>query len=277
MVFAFLLTFGMASIQADAATKTNKLTLINGEKISLTPIGGTLTKVTTSKKSVVAVKKQKGKAILSAKKKGKAKIVIKTNRGSSTYNVSVVGKKFDVKFAPLNDNYCIVSFKNNTSVYFEHVKINVTFRDVNGNVLSNYTETLYEVGAKKKAISDCYYNLNYNQRGMVDLSKTTYTVDWFRTDYRYQRNSDCTKKVKYNVVDNGRALVITTSYPCKKNQSVYAGFSVYFYDAAGKVVGVKDFYNYMYSSRKSSSYTMSKPSEAVKWSLVNKRAYLRTY
>ena len=113
----------------------------------------------------------------------------------------------------------------------------------------------------------------------IDLSKTTYKISYDRNlDKKY---SDYTKKVKWNTTVKDGKIVITTKINYKKSDYVYAGYTVYFYDAAGNIVGVRDGYNFMSGSSAKyrtgkSEISMNLYDNAVSYEVV-KRAMMVKY
>lgn len=274
-----VMAFSLVSITAEAATKTKKLTLYVGEKIQYTYIGlGTMKSVTSNKKSVVTATKKKDKSgyysEMVAKKKGSAKVTVKGTKGTFVYNITVKSKPvINVSLEQRADGYVNVTVQNKSSVYFDSVNVYISYKDAAGNEVDSDRVYVDYLGAKKTACSNVYPSYSKG----IDLSKTTYTITYdrdFGGDYSY---TDYTNKVKYTASLSNGYLNIKTSITYKKNGYVYAGYTVYFYDAAGNVVGVRDGYNYMSGSTKkyrTSSTNISAPKTAVSYKLV-KRAFLK--
>lgn len=66
LALAMLITI-IPPVTAEAATKTEKMTLYKGETVEITAFYGTIKSVSSSKKSVASVKKKSGKAVITAK------------------------------------------------------------------------------------------------------------------------------------------------------------------------------------------------------------------
>ena len=54
---------------------------------------------------------------------------------------------------------------------------------------------------------------------------------------------------------------------------MYAGYTIFFYDAAGNVIDCEDFYLSLDKKNKTNARTIYKPNKAVSYKLVNTRAY----
>ena len=275
MVMAFTVT----GVTAEAKTKTTtkKMTFYVGEKYTYSYIGlGTVKSVKSSKSSVVTAKKKKGKYNeMTAKKKGSATVTVKGSRGTYKYKITVKSKpKFDVKLERRADGYVTVKFNNKSSVYLDDLKISVIFRNAAGQEVTTETVNIHYLGAKKSAAADVY---PFPDDG-IDYSKTTYKVSYDRDPEK--KYSDFTKKVKFSTSLKNGDVIVKTSITYKKRADIYAGFTVYFYDAKGNVVGIADRYNYMSGSSKkyrTSTSEIYMPYDAVSYKIVNKRAMMVKY
>ena len=253
-MFVMVLTLGCVGITAEAASKTKKMTMYVGETFSYSYIGlGTVKSVSSSKKSVVTAKKKKKNSsiysVMTAKKKGKAKVTVKGTSGTFIYDITVKAKpKLEVNITPRTDGYVNIEVKNNSKAFFDSVTVEVVFRDVNGTQVDSSKEYINYLGAKKSACEEAYvYGSN------IDLSKTTYTISYDRNpDYTYK---DYTKKVNFSTSESNGKLDIKTKISYKGKNSVYAAYTVYFYDAAGNITEAKDTYHFMSGDSKYRSYT----------------------
>ena len=274
-IFVMVMAFSFVSLTAEAATKTKKLTLYVGEKIQYTYYGlGTMKSVSSSKKSVVAASKKSGRAIISAKKKGSAQVTVKGTRGTFIYKITVKSKPvINVSLEPRADGYVNVKVQNKSSVYFDSITVKLTYRDASGNIVDSSNTYIHYLGAKKTACDDDY---PFSSSG-IDLSKTTYEIEYDRDFGGDYKQSDYTKNVKYSASLNNGYLNLKTSISYKKNADVYAGYTIYFYDAAGNLVGVRDGYSYLSGSKKKYRTDTTKiyaPSDAVSYNIV-KRAVMK--
>ncbi len=276
-MLVMVMAFSFAGITAEAATKTKKMTLYVGEKFTYSYIGmGKVKSVKSSKSSVVKARKKSGKYNeMTAKKKGKATVTVKGTRGKYVYKITVKSKPtFDVKLERRADGYVTVKVKNKSDAYFSNLKVLISFKNAAGQEVTNETAYIYYLGKKKSAADEIY---PYPNKG-IDYSKTTYKIEYNRDPDA--KISDYTKKVKYSTSKKNGKVIVKTSISYKKRADVYAGFSVFFYDAKGNVVSVRDFYNYMSGSKKkyrTGTYEISMPSDATSYKLVNKRAMMIKY
>lgn len=279
-MFVMILAFSCFSITAEAATKTKKMTMYVGETFSYSYIGmGNIKSVKSNKKSVVTAKKIKnGSTVynqMTAKKKGSAKVTVKGTRGTYIYKITVKKKpNIVVSITPRTDGYATVTVNNKSSVYIENVNVEITYRNAAGTVIGDSTARIYCLGAKNKFADQVYPSVYPYRATDIDWSKTTYKIVYDRNpEYKY---SNYTKKVKYTYSVKNGYLNIKTKISYKGNNSVYAGYTVYFYDAAGNVVDVDNFYNYLSGSNakyRTSTYTMRMPSDAVTYK-ISKMAYM---
>lgn len=275
-VFAMLvmvMAFSFAGITAQAATQTKKMTLYVGEKFTYSYIGmGKIKSVSSSKKSVVTAKKKSGNCEMTAKKKGSATVTVKGTRGTYKYKITVKSKpKFNVTLERRADGYINVKVNNKSNVYCDQVKIELSFKDTTGKEITKETAYIYYLGAKKSAVSDVY---PFPNKG-IDYSKTTYKIIYDR--YPDKSYSDYTKKVKFSTSKKNGKVIVKTSINYKKSNDIYAGWSLYFYDAKKNVIGVRDGYNYMSGTSKkyrTNTTEVSMPSDATSYKLVSKRAML---
>ncbi len=253
LLTALMIVISLCSvnINAEAASKKS-LTLFVGEKVQVTIFGGTLKSVKSSKKKVCTVKKKSGKAVFTAKKSGKSKVTIKTSRGKITYNVTVKKNPFKVTLTN-GVNGVAVSVKNSSAPFVDQVKVDVTFRDAAGNVLSTSPTYVYYMGKGQTASNWASTSKN------ADLSKTTYKIaGWSRPI-----ESKCKKYTSKVTTTTSRT---PGSYSDKFNYSfktsysgkggIYAAQDVFSYNAAGQLTGVNTCFTYLYKNKKSySSYT----------------------
>ena len=268
MAFALCVT----SVTAEAATKTKKLTLYEGEEQSYYYIGvGTIKSVKTSNKKVVTAKKKGTYSIIKAKKKGSAKVTVKGKYGKFIHKITVkAAPRFEYTVSNIRSGYVGIKVKNTSGMYADNVKTNVIFCDANGNPIYTQMVYFYYVGAKKDVYEDIY--LGTTTASSVDLSKTKYETSYTRyPSYTYK---DYTSKTTYTVsVSNGYAYVGTRISSAAKSTHYYAAFSVVYKDAAGNVVGYDDSYSYLYTNKKTDTIRFYMPTGAVKAEIISKRAF----
>lgn len=199
---------------------------------------GSLNSVKSSKKKVVSAKKVNGRCQMKAKKIGKATISAKCARGTWKHKITVKKTNFKVSFKKMgkDDRYALVTLKNDTSGSFDSFKVDITFRDSNGNALYNTTSYIRNVLKKQSGSDMAYLGTNYDK---VDLSKTTYKVSFTRyIDHKYKDYSDkvaITEKLGKDKYSNDCINVTAkTSYKGKGN--IYVRYDVTFYDATGKEI-----------------------------------------
>lgn len=253
---------------AEARTKTDKLTLYTGEKISYSYIGlGNVKKVTSSKKSVVAAKKYKGGSYMTAKKAGKANVTVKGSRGKWIHKITVRKPNFKTSVSPTPEGDFLVSVKNNNPSWFDWVEVVFTFRDAAGNPVTERTATMWRVGPKMTAVGTIYAPV-YNEN--VDYSKTTWELSWDRdVDAKY---TNYAKKVKFSENRVGNSLYVTakTKKKYKGKGWIYIGYDVKFYDANGQVIKVENYYCSLYSGEQSDKTEIYCPSDAVSYSITKR-------
>lgn len=272
LMFVMVVAFSVMGSTVEAATKTKKLTLLVGEKISYSYIGlGSIKSVKSSKSKIVSAKKKSGKSIMTAKKAGKAVVTVKGARGTFKYNITVKKADFSTSISQITEDYALISVTNNTSVYFNYVDLNCIFKDAAGNPLKTYTPSVSYLGPKQTA----YYKIYLVDNAVVantDLS----VVDWTRSiDYTYKNYAKKVTMTDY--ISNGKLYVnAKTSY--KGSGYIYAAFDVLFYDAAGKLVGASTTnYISLYKNRKTDTDETYIPDGAVSYQIVNKRVILKEY
>ena len=275
-VFAMLvmvMVFSLTGITAQAATTTKKMTLYVGEKFTYSYIGmGKVKSVSSSNKSVVTAKKKSGKNEMTAKKKGSATVTVKGTRGTYKYKITVKSKpKFDVKLERRADGYVNVKIDNKSNVYCDSMDIEISFKNAAGQEVTKEKAHIYYLGAKKSAASNVYPFPNNG----IDYSKTTYKITYDR--YPDKSYSDYTKNVKFSTSKKNDKVTVKTSINYKKSNYVYAGWTLYFYDAKKNVVEIRDGYNFMSGSEKkyrTNTTDVYMPYGATSYKLVNKRAML---
>ena len=148
LALAMIVTI-LPPVTAQAATKTEKMTLYKGEIVK-NYVYGTLKSVSSSKKAVATVKKDSGNAVITAKKPGKATISIKTNRGTFKYAVTV--KKLDVTatLSDMGNGNMLLTVKNNTKQTFTYVSVDYVIKNDQGETVKTDTSQRLTVLAHQK-------------------------------------------------------------------------------------------------------------------------------
>lgn len=268
MVMAFTVT----GVTAEAKTKTDKMTLLVGEKTGYTYIGmGKIKSVKSSKKSVVTAKKYRGGSLMTAKKAGKANVTVNGSRGKWIHKITVKKASFKVNYTRTADGDFIVSFKNNSSVYLDRCQVTLTFKDSKGNKVTTATAYMNVLGPKQTGydtIMDPYYYDN------IDYSKTTYTIDYNRSiDASYKNYS---KKVKFTESKSGNYINIKAKTSYKGKGDIYIAYEVKYYDSKKQLIDVANYTTTLYKSRKNSTTQIYMPSSAASYK-ITKRVMLKTY
>lgn len=162
----------LAPVTAQAAVKTENVTLYKGEVLK-SYVFGTIKSVSSSKKSVVSAKKDGSNAAMTAKKTGKATVSIKTNRGTYKYVVTV--KKLDVtaKLSDMGEGYMLLTVKNNTKQTFTDVAVDYVIKNDQGETVKTDRKIVSGVVAGKTVYAYVYYD-NYSYT--VDETKCSAKV-----------------------------------------------------------------------------------------------------
>ncbi|CCX86994.1 putative uncharacterized protein [Clostridium sp. CAG:590] len=266
------MAFCVTGVNAQAAKKTQKVTFFVGEKIQHTFIGyGKIKSAKSSNKKVISVKKNNRGVVSTVKKKGKATLTIKGTRNTLVYKATVTTPKLEASLPTRTsgeNSRSIVTLNNKGVGYYSSVDVKYIFYDANGTMLGYKNAYFYRVGAKKKAYAEVYLGSSYDN---ADLSKTTYEISYRRdVDANFK---DYSKKVKYSLKESGSNIVINAKSSYKGKGYVYAGYTIFFYDAAGNVIDCEDFYLSLDKKNKTNARTIYKPNKAVSYKLVNTRAY----
>lgn len=279
--FAMVMVLSLTGITANAATKSEKLTLLVGEQYKPVYIGmGTIKSVKSSKSKVANAKKKSGGIQITAKKAGKTNVTVKGSRGNTfIHKITVAKANFVVAptdFIP--DSYgggdLIVTLTNKTPVGVDWFDIDFIFKNAAGGEVKKSSKTIFYVGKKQKASASIYFTSS--EVNQIDLSKTTYQIS-------YRRSAEATytnyvKKIKFSEKRQDNILYITAK-PKKKykgNGTIYLSYEVTSYDAAGNVIDFSENRGSLSSTRKSDTTPVYLNSNAVRYS-IKKRVLLRTY
>lgn len=270
-VLAVIMMVGTAGMTVSAKTKTNKLTLLVGDKVEYFYIGiGNVKSVKSSKKSVVTAKKAKGGSKLTAKKAGKANVTVKGSRGKWVHKVTVKKPSFDIKTAISADKRNInVTFKNKTSVFLNYVELTFTYKNSKGEELYTSTGWMYSIGKNNTANCQIYIPQSYKD---IDLSKTTYTCTWKRysADSSY---SNYSKKVTVKSSKKGEYINIKATSKYKGKKEIYIGYDILFYDANKQLIEIDNRSTSLSKYRKNSTIKAYVPNNMASYT-IKKRIWL---
>ncbi|MEE3467360.1 MAG: hypothetical protein VZQ83_02860 [Eubacterium sp.] len=277
LVLVMALVFGIvgtAAPQAAARTETKKLTMIVGEKYGYKAIIGRFTSASTSKKSVVKVKKTSAAVTFTAKKAGKATVTARMT-GGTVYRFVITVKKLKIQakysigvtqgYSNITSNI-VFEFTNKTGVFLPSATFNVSLINAAGEVVK--TEKILAsdlVQGTKVYRWTSYYGadaiVNVKVAKKVDVSSHNPTAKYL----------NMTKKVNVSVSDNGSSYSVRFKNKTKKSVSAYACFV--FYDENGNVMTTYQASAYL-TSKGVYTYTLTKPTGAASYKMY-KRACAR--
>lgn len=244
LALAMLITI-IPPVTAEAATKTEKMTLYKGETVEITAFYGIIKSVSSSKKSVASVKKKSGKAVITAKKSGKATVSVKTNRGSFKYVITVKKLDITVKLTDMGKGYMLLTVKNNTKQTFTQIAVDYVLKNDQGATFKTDTTTVSDVVAGKTVYDKIYYD-NYNYT--VDAAKCSAKVvgDSRSLMAKYK---NVTSKIKTSKTEkdggNGILEIVFKTKNTQKKDSAYVTHYVLIYDSNNQVIGLTKDYEYL--------------------------------
>ena len=238
----------MGGIGSVSEAAGSSYTLLKGEKIVITIFGTNISSVSSSKKSVIAVKKSgANKATVTAKKAGKAKVTVRgVNGGKKTYSFNVKTPKYSWKVVGVyaeNNSYKITyEIVNKSGVYLSSGKFKYHLFDASGVEVKSDVFNVYRMIAGAK----CYYTVSHYLTDGQTIGNATLTNDEYSHDFKYKYNN-VSKKMKVNKVEKLDSNInFTIKNPTK--ESVDGIVDVVFYDAAGQIVGTSQSSMYMTSN-----------------------------
>ena len=284
LVFALVLgvTGGIMPEKAKASNKTEKVTLLKGEKYKISIlIGGNITSAKSSKKSVLAVKRDGSYAVVcTAKKAGKSTVTIRTSRGGTKkYVFTVKNAKIDCNLVSLavtqssSGKYnSIAAFQivNKSGVYIPSAKIAYSLTGDAGMVLESDAFTVSDLlpGAT------IYKTVDYSFKDAPIVSATAKMEDFSRysAETKYLNMSS-----KINVTQTAGDLASGSMSFTMKNttkKTVSGESDVIFKDAAGNIIYVRGMSFYLKSKGVATTDVTYIPDGAVTYQVVT-RAYAR--
>ena len=236
MVFTLL-----PATAAEAATKTEKITLYVGESIYATNYSD-VTKVTSSNKKVVAVGRDKEytyRANMTAKKPGTSMITIKTKRGTMKYKVTVKKLAFDVKLTELSDGEVLVSVKNNTNHIFDYVEVTYTLKGADGAVLEEDKRMVYDLLPGKTSYDKIFYS-TYDFTIAIKKCSAKISSVYRSPEAKYvDRASKLTITDKGNMKTNPGYATLTLKLKNKISSSMSGSVYILLYDKKDRLIGVR--------------------------------------
>jgi hypothetical protein len=175
---------------------------------------------------------------MTAKAAGKATVTVKGSSGTGKFQVTVKKLSFSVKLKNLAGSYATIAIKNNTAQTFEKIAVSYTFKDADGEVVKQDTETVSRVPAKKTVYASIY--VGSSQAEMIDLASSSAKVTEVQhdPDYTYK---DVSSKVTATVKDeteNDSNVTFSVTSKNSTNQAVYGYNYILIYDADDTLLGV---------------------------------------
>lgn len=225
-------------VTAQAATKTEKMTLYKGEIVK-NYVYGTLKSVSSSKKAVATVKKDSGNAVITAKKPGKATISIKTNRGTFKYAVTV--KKLDVTatLSDMGNGNMLLTVKNNTKQTFTYVSVDYVIKNDQGETVKTDTKLVDDVVAGKTVYDYVYYD-SYHYTVDETLCSAKVVGDDRSLIAKYK---NVTSSIKTTIDEDTSAAdtikLTIKSKNTQKKEAAYVDHYVLIYNSMDQVIGLK--------------------------------------
>lgn len=235
LVLVFSLMMGIVGICPVEAEAASSYTLLTGESIEVTVFGSTVKSYSSSKKSVIKLKKTgSNKVKVTAKKAGKSKVVIRgKNGGKLSYNFTVKKPKFKwtLKSYAFDANYDVYSFQivNKSGIYISSMKAKYHLYDASGTEIESSDLTLNKMPPGKSAI---YVLKHYNSSGtpLGDNARLSgfYTARSFN-EFKY-KYTNVSGKIK---VTKGESTITIKN---KTKKSVEAVVNILYYDASGNII-----------------------------------------
>ena len=240
LALAMLITI-IPPVTAEAATKTEKMTLYKGEKYYLTNYN-TVTGVSSTKKSVVAIAKDKKydtHANITAKKAGVSTITVKTKRGTMKYKITVKNLAVTGTLRDMGNGKLLLTVKNKTKSTFSSVTLEYTLKNEAGEVVEKDKVNVYDVVAGKTVYKSIWYS-TYNYT--VDVSQCSVKAvsdDRNPTCTYTNRSSKITASVEETISDNGDVEFSVKSKNTLKKDRVNGYHYIILYDAQNNIIGLE--------------------------------------
>ncbi len=231
---------GVAAPQSSARTETKKITLLPGEKYEFRAILGKFTSASSSKSSVIKVKKTSSQVVCTAKKPGKSTVIARMT-GGTVYKYYFTVKSAKINFRAVSCHYTegvssttsdiAVEVINKSGVYINSATAMIALYDASGSVLEQKEYTFYDLvpGAKVYKMITYYGN-------PVARIESVGKLKYIRTSTSGYTN--VTKKVAVRAEVSGESMTVTIRNNGKKNASGSA--DVVFTNANGEVVYIRN-------------------------------------
>jgi hypothetical protein len=241
LAFVFVVSVAAAGAPTEVYAATTKtITLIKGEKLAFAADTYNVKSVSSSKKSVVTVKKnpdESTEVIFTAKEKGTSEVSIKTDRGTKKYKVKVVGNSIKIKAVAQAGSYLIYEITNNTSVTFESFYFDWNAKDSDGDSLKEGSDYVRYLTAKSTAYASVYIGYGNSASIKKSTAKANLTDHKRYPQYKY---TDQAEKVKVTVTDkvSGSNVEFKVKFKSSVNEYVSAVADVIFYDSDDNIIEV---------------------------------------
>ena len=239
-------------VTAQAATKTQNLTLYVGEKYTFYTLGfDSIKGSSNTKKSVaaVSVNKSKKQYTLKAKKAGTTTICINgkdfyDHAASLKYKITVKKPSFTIRTQGLDGGFALISIKNNTKTTFDNLSINYTFKNSAGDVVEQKTEKVSYVIAGKTTYETVYVGRDAD----IDYEQSVVKVTGYDRDPSYTYKTANSEQLTVKVVDQSEDES-KISYKLKEkstlNQYLYGYVYVISYDSEDNIIAVDNWRLYL--------------------------------
>lgn len=268
LALAMIVTI-LPPVTAQAATKSQKLTLYVGESYTFYTIGfDSLSGSSNSKKSVATVKVNKSKKqyTLTAKKAGSTTISIKGkdyygHAATLKYAITVKKPSFTIKTQGLDAGYALIAVKNNTKTTFDRIAVTYTFKNPAGGVVAQKTETVSRVIAGKTAYETVYVGRDAD----IDYSQSVVKVTGFDRDPSYTYKTASADQLTVKEVEKSEddsSIKFKLKEKSTMNQYLNGYVYVISYDADGNIIAVDDWSLYLdkKETKTTMEYSVSKSS-----------------
>jgi hypothetical protein len=244
IVLAFVFVVSVVAVGAPTeayAAKTTTITMVKGEKLAFSADYYNVKSVSSSKKSVVTVKKnpdESTEVIFTAKEKGTSNVTIKTERGTKNYKIKVVGNSIKIKAVAQAGSYLIYKITNNTSVTFENFYFDWNAKDSDGDSLKEGSDYVRCLTAKSTAYASVYIGYGNSASIKKSTAKASLTDHQRYPQYKY---TDQAEKVKVTVTEkvSGNDVNFKVKFKSSVNEYVSAVADVIFYDSDDNIIEVE--------------------------------------
>jgi hypothetical protein len=267
LTFVFVVTaFAVEAPTAVYAATTESLTMYVGETFSYSLYTTTITKVTSSDKTIVKASKDSSLSYslnLVAKKKGTATITIKYKdiKGKSqSTKLKVTVKKASIacKMEPLADGKVLFTLKNKSDQTFDKAYIKYDLKDSEGDTVKS-EEDVYvtDLVAGKTA----YYEVYVGKDADIDYSASTVSVTALNHDPNYTYKVCTSKNITIaakNETEDEKKVTFKIKQKNATSQTLDGKYYILIYDADNNIIGMDDYSIYLTKKEtKTASYETS--------------------